>query len=114
MKRNINIYLGDILESIELIEKYSKSLFINKFKKSKKNQDAIIRRLEIIGEAIKKIPKEIKDKYPEVKWQEFAGIRDFLSHVYFGINIDRIWGIIKKEIPILKKQIKIIKEKNDK
>ena len=113
MKRNINIYLDDILSSIKLIEFYTKNLSLERFKKNRKSQDAVIRRLEIIGEAAKNIPKEIKEKYPKIRWQEIVGIRDFLSHVYFGVNIDRVWNIIKKDMPILNEDIKKLRGIND-
>ena len=69
-------------------------------------RDATIRRLEIIGEAVKNIPNSFRNKYPEVPWRNIAGFRDILIHAYFGINLDRVWNIIKKDLPDLKKNIK--------
>jgi len=110
MKRDIRLYVGDIIKSISLIEKYSRSLFFISFKKSQKNQDAIIRRLAIIGESMNQIPKEIRKKYPEIKWENFIEARNFLTHVYFGVNMKRVWMLIKKDLPVLKKQILKIKK----
>lgn len=111
MKRDPVLYVEDVLESIDLIEDYLKNSNLTKFKKDKKLQDAIARRVEIIGEAINAMPKDVKLKYPKVSWKEFAGIRNFLIHVYFGMNIFRLWNITQKDIPILKKEfIKILQE----
>jgi|TARA_Y100000034_G_C6715197_1_gene316126 uncharacterized protein with HEPN domain len=111
MKRDVNLYLTDILESINFIKRYTRGFSAEKFKRDKKSQDAVIRRLEIIGEATKKIPNEIKKQYPQVRWQEIAGVRDFLSHIYFGVNLNRIWRIIKDDLPKLNNEIKNIVKK---
>lgn len=102
-------YLNHILDAIkdieESINKISRDDFINK----KDIRDANIRRLEIVGEAVKKISIEIKKKYPQIKWQKIAGLRDKIIHHYFGVDLIIVWDIIKKDIPILKKQIGKIK-----
>ena len=76
------------------------------------NQRAIERELEIIGEAVKNIPESLKNKHQEVHWKGISGFRDILSHAHFGIIIDRIWGIIKNDLPIFKKQIERIKKES--
>ena len=105
-KKDPEIFLKHILESIKEIEKYSKNIALEKFLKTTEKQDAIIRRLEVIGEAIKNVPPSYKDKYPSIAWKKVAGLRDVLIHEYFGVDLDMTWEIIKKDIPILKKQIK--------
>jgi len=108
MKRNPEIFLQHILESIKLIEKYIKGKTKNDFLSIVDLQDKVIRRLEIIGEAVKNLPDEIKGKYPDIPWKQIAGMRDKLIHQYFGIDIEFTWGVVEKEIPLLKKKVQEI------
>lgn len=105
MKKDPKILLGHILESIGEIEKYKNHATKEKFSKMTMMQDAIMRRIEIIGEAVKKLPSDFKKKYPKIDWAEIAGMRDILIHDYFGVNINIIWKTIQEDIPLLKKQI---------
>lgn len=98
MKRDVGVYLEDIAESIRYIEEYTKGIKEAEFYHDTKLQDAILRRLEIIGEAVKKIPQEMKDKYPGVPWREITGTRDILSHEYFRVNLERIWRTIQEDL----------------
>jgi len=111
MKKDPKIFIEHILESIEEIEKYSLHATQETFSKMTMMQDAIIRRIEIIGEATKKLPKPFKGKYPKMPWKEMAGMRDRLIHFYFGIDYKLVWETIKKKIPEVKPLIeKILKE----
>jgi uncharacterized protein with HEPN domain len=92
-----------------LIERYVRNTGKNTFMKSALKQDAVIRRIEIIGEATKHLPKEIKDKYPGIPWQKIAGMRDMLIHEYFGVDLDLTWNVATQDIPRLKKEIAKIK-----
>jgi len=74
-------------------------------------QDAVFRRLEIIGEAVKNLPQEFIDKYPEIPWKKIAGIRNILIHEYFGVNLERTWKVVKEDIFDLRN--KILKVKKD-
>jgi len=98
-------FLEDILESIRRIEEYTQSLDYESFLKNTMVQDAVIRNLEIIGEAVKNISTELKEKYSEISWKDIARMRDKVIHFYFGINWDIVWSVIKDKIPELKNKI---------
>ncbi|MBI5411651.1 DUF86 domain-containing protein [Candidatus Peregrinibacteria bacterium] len=105
MKKDPNIFLKHILECIGEIERNTKNLSQDEFSKNITIQDAVVRRLEIIGEAVKNLSDHFKDKYPEILWKKIAGTRDILIHDYFGVEIFVVWKIVEKDIPKLKKQI---------
>jgi uncharacterized protein with HEPN domain len=110
MKKHPEIFLEHILESIEKIEEFMRGFTKEKFLESVKTQDAVIRRLEIIGEATKNLPQEFKDKHKDIPWNEIARTRDKLIHGYFGVDLDLTFDIIKKDLPELKEKIKEILE----
>jgi len=109
MKRDIGLFIEDILNSIKNIEDFAKQLDKEKFSKDILRQSAIIRQLEIIGEAVKNIPNSFREKYSRIAWKDIAGFRDILSHAYFGVNLDRVWKIIEKDLPKFKEEISKIK-----
>lgn len=108
MQKNPNIFLTHILESIEWIEKGIEGISKNQFIQDVPSQDIVIRRLEIIGEAVKNLPGGFKKKYPNIPWKKISGLRDKLIHGYFGIDLELVWEIVKKDLPPFKEQIKKI------
>jgi len=114
MKRDIKVFIQDILESIELIKGYTKGVNEDDFFDKDDNlqmKDAIIRRLEIIGEAVKSIPDGFRKKHPDIPWKQISGMRDVIIHEYFGVKLERVWKTAKKDLPELKKAISRILEK---
>jgi len=114
MPRDYKTYIKDILEAIDRIESYAKNLTIDDFSESRLYQDAIIRNLEIIGEAVKRLPKGLIDKYPKIEWKKITGLRDILIHAYFGIDIEIVWDVVQNKIPVLKDQMLLIKSEINK
>lgn len=110
MKRDYNLYLKDILNAMESIQTFIKDTHFEEFKEDDKTSSAIMRKLEIIGEATKQIPDEISKNYPKVPWKEMAGMRDRLIHFYFGIDYQLIWETVTKRIPEVKPLIEKILE----
>jgi len=109
-KRNPKMYLDDILTAIERILEYTQGCDFIGFKRDYKTVDAVIRNFEIIGEAAKNIPDEIKEKYQDVPWDEMYSLRNRISHAYFGIDYEIIWEIISSYLPENKAQIETIRK----
>lgn len=106
MKREYKDYVTDMLDAIEKIGKFTKYMQLQDFKKDDKTVFAVVRALEIIGEAVKKIPATVKNKYKQIPWRKIAGMRDKLIHEYFGVNIPVVWRTIKEDIPGIKPLVK--------
>ncbi|MBV6419809.1 MAG: hypothetical protein DAHOPDDO_01034 [Ignavibacteriaceae bacterium] len=106
-KRRDTDLIQDILESINRINTYTENISFQEFANDYKSQDAVVRNLEILGEAVKLLSTETKEKYAQIPWKDISGTRDRLIHEYFGVNIDIVWDIIKNElsqlIPVLNK-----------
>ena len=105
MSRDAGMYLDDILGSCEKILEYVRGLTREEFVRDTRTYDAVVRNLEIIGEAAKKLPSELKGSLPDIEWRKISGLRDLLAHAYFGIDDDILWDVIQNKIPPLAKKI---------
>jgi uncharacterized protein with HEPN domain len=113
MKRNYEDYLEDILDSIYAIEIFVNGMTKNEFIRDLKTIYATRKAIEIIGEAAKKIPISIRDKYQDIPWREIAGMRDVLVHDYFNVDLNVLWKTVQEDIPELKSMfVKIIEDLN--
>lgn len=108
MSRAYDIYLQDIVEAINRIESYIQYTTRLQFEIDQMRFDAVVRNLEVIGEAIKRVPDSIRENYPSIAWRKIAGLRDRLIHAYFDVDIEIIWDIVQSELPILKSDIQRI------
>jgi len=102
MKREIGDYIEDILEAMTNVVEFTKDMSYEEFVKDTKTVYAVIRALEIVGEAAKNIPEDIRKKYPDIPWRSMAGMRDKLILAYFGVRLERVWEVVKRDIPNLK------------
>ena len=109
--RNFTMYLEDMILSMKRISEYIDGMDFTSFKQDHKTVDAVIRNFEVIGEASKKLPDNIKAKYPEVPWQEMYYLRNKVSHEYFGVDYEIIWDVAKNYLPENKLQIVTILNK---
>jgi uncharacterized protein with HEPN domain len=97
--RDCQVYVEDIIAAISSIDLYTKGLTYEDFVSDKKTVDAVIRNLEVIGEATKQVPLAVRQKYPKVPWRDMAGMRDKLIHGYFGVQLNVVWKTIKERLP---------------
>lgn len=108
--RNHMLYLKDILAAVDSVEEFVAGMDFEAFQADDKTTSAVIRKFEIIGEATKHLPDEIRQSYPSVPWKEMAGMRDKLIHFYFGIDYQLVWRTIKERLPQVRQQIQKILE----
>jgi uncharacterized protein with HEPN domain len=110
-ERSIADYLHDILDSVDEIGDFIKGMSLDEFAGDKKTINAVLRSIEVMGEASRKIPEEIRLRYPQVPWRKMTGMRDKLIHEYHGVDIETVWQTLGEDIPPLKEKIQEVIDK---
>jgi len=105
MSRGIEILLGEILDAIALLRDYTEGLDFDAFAANVEKQDSVIRRLEIIGQAVKGVPDDLRVKHSAVPWRDIAGARDILIHEYFRVDLEMAWDMVRKDLPLLESEV---------
>ncbi|MGA3323927.1 MAG: DUF86 domain-containing protein [Terriglobia bacterium] len=108
MPRDYKVYLEDILQAITKVREYTSGMSLSAFAGDARTFDAVIRNLEVIGEAAKTVLETVRLNHPEVDWKKIAGLRDILIHQYFGVDAELIWDIIQNKLTALEEQIRAI------
>ncbi len=106
MPRDSKVYLEDILEATRKITAYTTGLSKTVFLEDEKTIDAVVRNLEVIGEAVKKLPEDLRAQHSAVEWKKIAGLRDMLIHEYFGLDAEIVWDIVQHKVPALDREVR--------
>jgi uncharacterized protein with HEPN domain len=108
MRRDFRLYLEDIIEAAKAAREYVAGMGKDELAKDRRTTDAVVRNLEIVVEAAKKLPAQVKHDHPEVEWKKIAGLRDILVHDYFGIDMDIVWDVVQNKLPALAEHVQRI------
>ncbi|MBM4272632.1 MAG: DUF86 domain-containing protein [Deltaproteobacteria bacterium] len=110
MKRTARDYIADILICFKETQEFTQGIDFNEFEKDRKTINAVLRSLEVMGEASKRIPMEIRERYPDIPWKRMTGMRDKLIHEYSGVDLEIVWIVVKEELPLLKQQFEKLRQ----
>ena len=110
--RSYLLYLEDILKSCDKVQRYTDGMSFEDFLADERTFDAVVRNLEIIGEAAKNVPEKLRVRYPYVEWRQIAGLRDILSHTYFKVSEAILWDVVQNKVPSLAEKVKQILEES--
>ncbi|MFO8009116.1 MAG: DUF86 domain-containing protein [Candidatus Brocadiia bacterium] len=113
MNHEFGDYIADILNAAREVEEFTEGMAFDAFVADKKTINAVIRSLEVMGEAAKRIPEEIRQRYPGVPWKQMAGMRDKLIHEYSGVDLQIVWGVVKEELPPLRPRVRAMAQDFD-
>lgn len=108
MPRDSKVYLEDILEATRKITTYTGGLSRAAFLADDKTIDAVVRNLEVIGEAVKQLPDDLRAQHSAVEWKKIAGLRDMLIHEYFGLDAEIVWDIVQNKVPALDREVRVM------
>lgn len=111
MSRDVRLYFEDIVTAYEKIERYTAGMTFEGFEGDERTFDAVVRNLEVVGEAAKRIPDEIKEQLPELEWRKVCGLRDVLAHGYFGIDAAIVWDVVSRKVPELSRTVRAFLER---
>ena len=106
MSREYRLFLDDMLKACDKVMRFTRGLSLEQFQADEKTFDAVMRDLEIIGEAAKHIPDEMRRQHPGIHWREISGFRDIVAHEYFGLDMEVVWDVITRQVPTLHNQLK--------
>jgi len=111
MPRDHRLYLDDILEAIGNVREYVKGMDYGAFARDKKTRDAVVRNLEIIGEAAGRLPETVRSAAPEIEWRKIMSLRNILAHEYFGVSLPVVWDVVQNKLPPLEKSCRGLMKK---
>ena len=111
MKRDYKLFIKDLLECINKIEDFVGEMSFDEFMKDEKTKSAVVREIEVMGEAVKNVPSSIRERYKDIPWNQMAKTRDKIIHFYFGVDYEIVWRVIKERLPEIKPSLeKMLKE----